>query len=121
MLNRSGVRRLLVLAVIGIVISAPALAAQDPDKAAAKAAAKEARRAAFLNGAPSSKARAVVQPKTESEAVAAQRVVSAGIVEMQLPEDRMLELVEIKHADGSVSVGHPGDEARAKNIEEAVQ
>lgn len=114
-------RCLLACAAFGILAGAPALAAQDQDKAAEKAAAKAQKREAFLKGQASSKIRPVVQPKTEKEALATKRVLANGIVEMQLPEDRMLEVVEIKRADGSVVVGHRGDDAHARVVEEARQ
>lgn len=114
-------RCVLALAAIGILAGAPALAAQDPEKAAAKAAAKALKREAFLAGKAASKRAPVVQPKTESESLATRRVLAEGIVEMQLPEDRMVELVEIRRPDGTVFVGHRGDEAPAHTAERARQ
>ena len=108
---------MLALAAIGILAGAPALAAQNPEKAAAKALKREA----FLAGKAASKRAPVVQPKTETESVATRRVLAEGIVEMQLPEDRMVELVEIRRPDGTVFVGHRGDEAPAHAIERARQ
>lgn len=104
----------------GILVMAPAMAAQDQNKAAEKAAAKAARKAAFLRGDASTRAKPVVPPRSEREAVAAKRVLANGIVEMHLPEDRMLELVAVKQADGTVVVGH-GDAAPARKLGEAVE
>ncbi len=63
-------------------------------------------RADFVRGNASSKAPRVVPPKNEQEAIAARKVTAAGIIEMQLPEDRMVNLVRIENADGSVSYEH---------------
>jgi len=60
----------------------------------------------FVRGHANTKEARVVVPKTEQEAVANKRVVAAGIIEMELPEDRMVNLVEVKNADGTVSYMH---------------
>lgn len=78
---------------------------------------KEAKRAAFLRGDAATKAAPVKQPRTEAQAISAQRVLAGGIVEMQLPEDRMLELTAIKRADGSIEIGHNDLDAPAPVVE----
>ncbi|MEO5629385.1 MAG: hypothetical protein ABIQ62_06420 [Thermomonas sp.] len=92
----------IALAVASSVFCAQALAAQPQSNIEKKAA----KRAAFLRGDASTKAPRVQQPKTEAEAVAAKRVLAGGIIELQLPEDRMLELTAIKRADGTIEIGH---------------
>lgn len=79
-----------------------ALAAQPQANAERKAA----QRAAFLRGDASTKAAPKPQPQTEAEAVAERTVLPNGIIEMELPEDRMLELTAIRNADGTISIGH---------------
>lgn len=60
----------------------------------------------FVRGNEKSKAKRVTPPKTEEEAIAGKRVAARGIVEMELPEDRMVNLVAVRHADGTVSYQH---------------
>lgn len=92
----------IAIAVVSSLLCGQVLAAQ-PQGVAEKKAAK---RAAFLRGDASTKAAPVKPPKDEAAAVAAKRVVAGGIVELQLPEDRMLELTAIKRADGTIEIGH---------------
>lgn len=66
----------------------------------------------FVRGKPNTKAPRVQLPKTEAEAIAERRITSAGIVEMQLPEDRMVNLVQVKRADGTVVFAHQADDAK---------
>ena len=63
----------------------------------------------FVRGAASSKAKRVTPPRTEQEALAKKRYVAHGIVELQLPEDRMVNLVAVRHADGTVTYEHQAD------------
>ena len=56
----------------------------------------------FVRGNENSKARRVTPPKTEQEAIARKRVTARGVVELQLPEDRMVNLVAVRDADGMV-------------------
>ncbi len=79
---------------------------------------KPPKRAAFLRGDASTKAAPIKQPKDEAQAIAARRTVVDGIVEMQLPEDRMLELTAIKRADGTIEIGHNDLHAPVANIEQ---
>lgn len=60
----------------------------------------------FVRGDAASRAAPVVLPQSEREALAERRVISADIVEMQLPEDRIVNLAAVRRADGSVAVGH---------------
>lgn len=60
----------------------------------------------FVRGNENSKAKRVTPPRTEQEAVASKRVAAYGIVELQLPEDRMVDLVAVRHADGTVTYQH---------------
>ncbi len=97
-------RRLLPAAAIGVIFLAGTTvqAAQPADKAAEKAA----KRAAFLRGDASSKGKRVVMPRTESEAVAAKRVLPAGVVEIPVPEDRLMNVYAVKRADGTYTTSH---------------
>ena len=65
-------------------------------------------RSAFVRGDAASMVKRHKAPKTEREAVAAKRVVGHGIVAMELPEDRMVNLVAIPRADGTIEIGHEG-------------
>ena len=56
----------------------------------------------FVRGNENSKAKRVAPPKTEQEAIARKRVTAQGVVELQLPEDRMVNLVAVRGADGTV-------------------
>ena len=60
----------------------------------------------FVRGNENSKAKRVTPPRTEQEAIASKRVAVGGIVELQLPEDRMVNLVAVRHADGTVTYQH---------------
>lgn len=66
-------------------------------------------RSDFVRGNANSKAEPVDLPSTERQAVAQARLTPAGIIEMQLPEDRMVNLVAVKRADGTVEMMHVGD------------
>lgn len=106
----------LAIAVLGVVAIAGAQAAQPADVAAKK----ELRRQAFLQGKAASKVVPQKQPRNEREALATRRVTQSGIVEMQLPEDRMLELTAVRRADGTIAVGHQAlDGAHAHDRVEA--
>lgn len=63
-------------------------------------------KADFVRGNENSKAKRVTPPRTEQEAIASKRVAARGIVELQLPEDRMVNLVAVHHADGTVTYQH---------------
>lgn len=95
-------RGMLAIAVATCLVGTTALAAQPQEKRDSHAA----KRAAFLRGDASSKAPRIPAPKNEAEAIAAKRVLANGIIEIQLPADRMLELTAIKRADGTVEVRH---------------
>ncbi|MGG6461821.1 hypothetical protein [Solilutibacter silvestris] len=97
-------RHLLPAAAIGVIFLAGTTvqAAQPADKAAAKAAKREA----FLRGDASSKGKRLVMPRTETEAVAAKRVLPAGIVEIPVPEDRLMNVYAVKRADGTYTTSH---------------
>ena len=56
----------------------------------------------FVRGNENSKSKRVAPPKTEQEAIARKRVTAQGQVELQLPEDRMVNLVAVRNADGVV-------------------
>jgi hypothetical protein len=43
-------------------------------------------------------------------------VISADIVEMQLPEDRIVNLAAVRRADGSVAVGHVDLDAAGAHV-----
>lgn len=63
-------------------------------------------RTPFVLGEDSSMAAPAELPQTEDEAVAAQHEVADGIVAMELPEDRLLELVAVRRADGTLEISH---------------
>lgn len=65
----------------------------------------------FVRGKPNTKAPRVELPKTEAEAITERRVTSSGIVEVPLPEDRMVNLVQVKRADGTVVFVHQAEGA----------
>ncbi len=56
----------------------------------------------FVRGNENSKAKRVAPPKNEQEAIARKRVTALGVVELHLPEDRMVNLVAVRNADGVV-------------------
>ena len=105
-------RHLLPVAALGLIFlaSTSAYAAQPADKAAAKAAKREA----FLRGDASSKGKRVVLPRTEGEAVAAKRMLPSGIVEIPVPEDRLVNMYAVKRADGTYAVEHSAQPAPAR-------
>lgn len=65
----------------------------------------------FVRGKSNTKAARVELPETEAQAVAERRITSSGIVELQLPEDRLVNLVQVKRADGSVMFVHQAEGA----------
>lgn len=56
----------------------------------------------FVRGNENSKGKRVAPPRNEQEAIARKRVTQRGVVEMQLPEDRMVNLVAVRNAEGVV-------------------
>ena len=102
-------RNLLVASLlIGAVALAATATAQttDPDNNSSKT---KRDRADFVRGNANTKQARVVQPKNEEEAMATRRLVEPGIIEMQLPEDRMVNLVAVRQADGSLRYEHLGE------------
>lgn len=71
----------------------------------------------FVRGKANTKAPRVELPRTEAEAVAERRMTSAGIIELQLPEDRMVNLAQVKRADGTVVFVHQADDATHDHVE----
>lgn len=65
----------------------------------------------FVRGKPNTKAPRIELPKTEAEAIAERRITSSGMLEIALPEDRMVNLVQVKRADGSVVFVHQAEGA----------
>lgn len=92
------------LASAGVLAATPVDAGNDG---------KGLQRSAFVRGDAASKVKRHKAPKTEREAVAAKHVVAPGIVAMELPEDRMVNLVAIQRADGSIDIGHEEVDAAA--------
>lgn len=86
--------------------SLTALAAPPPGKGPKRELAD------FVRGQENTKAPRVELPRNEAEAVAERRMTAAGIVEMQLPEDRMVNLEKITRADGTVTYAHRADDAQ---------
>jgi hypothetical protein len=101
----------LGIAVACSLASAAAIAATPID--AGKGGDQGLRRSAFVRGDAASKVKPHKAPKTEREAVAAKQVVAHGIVAMELPEDRMVNLVAIQRPDGSIEIGHEAVDAPA--------
>ena len=89
-----------------------ASAAQPP----AKSAAKEVRMTPFVLGHASSKTKRHVAPRTEREALAKKQFVRSGVIAMELPEDRMVNLVAVPRADGTVEVLHEGQAPRHEEM-----
>lgn len=89
-------RALLPGLIIGTCFAAQA--AQPPSKA------KEVRLTPFVLGAASSKAKPHVSPKNEAQALATKRYVRAGVISMELPEDRAVNLVQLRNPDGSTRI-----------------
>ncbi|MEO6104523.1 MAG: hypothetical protein ABIP44_12935 [Pseudoxanthomonas sp.] len=56
----------------------------------------------FVRGYDNTKGKRIVPPKTEQEAIARKRTTARGVVELQLPEDRMVNLVAVRNPDGVV-------------------
>lgn len=71
----------------------------------------------FVRGNSNTKGQRVILPKSEQEAIAERRMTAAGIVEIQLPEDRMVNLVAIKRPDGTVVLVHEGEGATHDSVE----
>lgn len=108
---------MLGIAVACSLASAGVLAATPVDAGNGKGL----QRSAFVRGDAASKVKRHKAPKTEREALAAKHVVAHGIVAMELPEDRMVNLVATTRADGSIQIGHeeldaPAAPAAAKEI-----
>lgn len=87
-----------VMAACGLA-SASAMAA-DPANAG-NGAKKGLQRTAFVRGEPSSKVKRHVAPRSEREALAKKTYAANGIVGFELPEDRMVNLVQVRRPDGS--------------------
>lgn len=98
-------KRLLVasflIGAVAVAASATAQTSKGPDSGKSKRA-----HADFVRGSANTKKARVVQPRTEKEAIATRRQVEPGIIEMQLPEDRMVDLVGVRQADGSLRYEH---------------
>jgi hypothetical protein len=92
------------LATVVVLLGAAAIVA--PVAAQTKIDKPKRDRADFVRGNENSKAKRVTPPKNEQEAVARKRTVARGVLELQLPEDRMVNLVAVRNADGTVSYQH---------------
>ena len=102
------------ISIIGIaaacgLASASAAAAGPTD--AGKGEKKGLYRTAFVRGDASSKAKRHVAPRNEREALARRKVLANGVVTIELPEDRMVDLVAVRRADGSIVIGHADEHA----------
>lgn len=85
-----------------VVVLLVAAAIVTPATAQTKIEKPKRDRADFVRGNENSKAKRVTPPKNEQEAIARKRTVAHGVVELQLPEDRMVNLVAVRNADGVV-------------------
>ena len=95
-------KRVLVAVAALTGLGAVAVAsAQPPDFVRA-----EQQRKAFVRAQASSKAPAPAQPANEAEAIREMKVLADGIIEIPLPEDRMLYTRRVVDAQGKVHVGH---------------
>lgn len=101
----------LGFAVACSIASGGLLAATPID--AGNGANKGLQRSAFVRGDAASMVKRHKAPKTEREAAASQKVVAPGIVAAELPEDRMVNLVRVIRADGSIDIGHEAADAAA--------
>lgn len=95
---RSIASRVLPGLIIGTCFAASA--AEAPNKTNSK----ELRLTPFVLGAASSKAKLHVSPKNEQQAIATKRVVRAGVIAMELPEDRAMNLVAVRRTDGTTEI-----------------
>ena len=68
----------------------------------------------FVRGKSNTRAARIVPPKTERQAIAQRRLAMAGIVELELPEDRMVDLVAVKRADGRTVLVHEDETAATR-------
>lgn len=118
---RSTILTVGAAALVAVGSAGFADAAQPSQNAQAKAA----QRAAFMRGDASTKVRPQPQPQTEQEALATKREVMPGVIEMQLPEDRMVELVLVRDADGTTRMVHrpvgSNDTTTHRHAQEAVR
>lgn len=92
----------LLAATCAVACAAAMAAPPDPESHPGKGK----KSSSFVRGEANSKVKRQQPPKTEAEAIATKRVVANGIVEMELPEDRMVNLVERTRADGTKEIGH---------------
>ena len=92
---------LVAVAAIAGVGAVTAAIAQPPEFVRA-----EQQRKAFVRAEASSKASRPVQPATEAQAVQEMKVLPGGVIEIPLPEDRMLYVNRVVDAQGKVHVGH---------------
>lgn len=83
---------------------------------AADPVASEVRLTPFVLGQAQSKAAKVSVPLNEREAIAEREVLPSGIVVMELPADRMVDLVRVVRADGTAEILH-GDSSSAQKQE----
>jgi hypothetical protein len=92
------------LILIGITaacgLASASVLAADPANAG-NGAKKGLYRSAFVRGDASSKVKRHVAPRNEREAVARKTYAANGLVGMELPEDRMVNLVQVRRADGT--------------------
>lgn len=66
-------------------------------------------RSAFVRGDASSKAKRHIAPRNEREALARKTYAANGILAMELPEDRMVNLVAVRRPDGSLELREEAD------------
>lgn len=92
---------LVAVAAIAGVGAVTAAIAQPPEFVRG-----EQQRKAFVRAEASSKASRPAQPATEAEAVQQMKVLPGGVIEIPLPEDRMLYVNRVVDAQGKAHVGH---------------
>ena len=93
-------RTAAAIAAASILVASAAMAA-PPETHPGKGKMKSS----FVRGDAASRVEPKPPPRNEQEAVAAQRLVAAGVIEMELPEDRMVNL-RLVERDGRAVIGH---------------
>lgn len=101
-------RLTLMGAALGVCSSASAA------DATSQPSTKELRLTPFVLGEASSRAKRHAAPRTEKEALARKRIVRGGIIAFELPEDRMVNLVAVRRADGVMETMHEGQMSRSE-------
>ena len=107
-------QRLILIGIMAACgLASASVMAADP-ATAGNGAKKGLYRSAFVRGDASSKAKRHVAPRTEREALARKTLAANGLVSMELPEDRMVNLVQVRRADGSFALREESADSAAQ-------